>query len=407
LIYDIPNLRHLRAFLAVAHHRRISAASEQVHLSQPAITQAIAKLEERLGVSLFDRRTEGVYTTQVGELFRMRVERMFDHLQNGVREATRLGPKKTTQGFGHFMQLLTSVQLRALSAMMDAGNFSLAARSVGVSQPSIHRAARDLERLSGIELFIKSSEGIELTRSAQALAQRVKLAFSELNQGFTEIEEWLGRDVGLINIGSLPLARTHILPTAINRMNAEKPLVKISVVDGPYDDLLHALRHGELDFMIGALRDPVPINDVVQESLLNAPLAVVARVGHPLTKKTNITRKQLAACSWAVPRLGAPTRTAFEDMFAGAEDKPQNIIESSSLMLIRGLLLDSDRITLISSHQIFHEEKMGLLQQLPVQIPGTQRDIGVTVRDGWQPTATQKSFLEILRDVAAQVSKNK
>ncbi len=41
----IPNLRHLRVFLAVAELKSITRASENIFLSQPAITQAIAKLE--------------------------------------------------------------------------------------------------------------------------------------------------------------------------------------------------------------------------------------------------------------------------------------------------------------------------------------------------------------------------
>ncbi|MBZ0214965.1 MAG: LysR family transcriptional regulator, partial [Fimbriimonadaceae bacterium] len=49
-----PNLRHLRAFREVAACRSISQASRRVHLSQPAITQAIAKLEDALGLALFD-----------------------------------------------------------------------------------------------------------------------------------------------------------------------------------------------------------------------------------------------------------------------------------------------------------------------------------------------------------------
>ncbi|HEY5790214.1 MAG TPA: LysR family transcriptional regulator, partial [Gammaproteobacteria bacterium] len=44
-----PNLRHLRVVREVAACRSISQAAKRVHLSQPAITQAVAKLEEGLG----------------------------------------------------------------------------------------------------------------------------------------------------------------------------------------------------------------------------------------------------------------------------------------------------------------------------------------------------------------------
>ncbi|CCQ74519.1 LysR family transcriptional regulator [Magnetospira sp. QH-2] len=399
----IPNFRHLRAFAEVAHSGSISQAAEQIHLSQPAITQALAKLEEILGIALFERRSDGMGLTEPGRQFLERVERALDFVQSGAKEAIRLGAKKGGRGFGNFDQLLTTPQLRALVAVASAGNFSLAAREAGVSQPTLHRAARDLERLSGLALFSKTSKGIDLTASAAVLAQAVKLAFSELNQGFSEIAEVLGTDMGQIVVGTTPLPRTFMLPTAINALLAERPDVHINVVDGPYDDLLHGLRHGDLDILIGALRIPVPIDDIVQEALFNSPLAVVGRAGHPLGKKKTIQVADLAAYPWAIPRAGTPTREAFETLFeeAGA---PSCIVESSSLVLIRGLLQDSDRLTMISAHQIRHEREIGLLAPLAVDLSGTSRPIGITHRRGWRPTATQRLFLDCLRE-AGQLAK--
>ena len=43
---DFPNIRHLRAFIKVAELGNISRAAEAVHLSQPAVTHAIANLEK-------------------------------------------------------------------------------------------------------------------------------------------------------------------------------------------------------------------------------------------------------------------------------------------------------------------------------------------------------------------------
>lgn len=279
---ELPNIRHIRAFREVARRYSISQAAEQVHLSQPAITQAIAKLEETLGTALFLRRSDGMFPTEAGTLFLERAERLLEHLRAGARDSIRIGGRKGGRGFPDFDQLLTAAQLRALTAIADAGNFSLAARAVGLSQPSVHRAARDLERLSGLSLFTRTDTGIALTPAAKALVQHAKLAFAELEQGFAEVATLLGVDSGHIVVGSMPLARTFIVPTAINALVKEEPEVRLSVVDGPYSDLLHGLRHGEIDVLIGALRDPVPIDDVVQEPLFHDPLAVVARGGHPL-----------------------------------------------------------------------------------------------------------------------------
>lgn len=401
--FDIPNLRHLRAFSEVATHNRISAAADRVHLSQPAITQAIAKLEETLGAPLFDRRTEGMFPTEVGAMFKIRVDKVFEHLKLGAREAGKLGGCKGEAKGSRFDHLMTAVQLRAIAAVAEHQNFSLAAHNIGISQPSMHRAARDLERLSGVTLFKRSRQGIELTEAARALAQQVKLAINELNQGLTEVQEWLGRDVGIIRLGTLPLPRTYVVPTAINRLCDERPSVTVSAVDGPFDDLLHALRHGELDLLIGALRDPPPIDDIEQEALFDAPLAVVARAGHPLAAAKRVTTSELAAYPWVVPRQGTPTRATFDALMRNVDNRPAGLVESSSLGLIRALLLESDRLTLISSHQIMHEEELGLLVRLPFAVAVEQRDIGLTVRKGWRPTSAQRRFIELLREASKNV----
>lgn len=64
-----PNPRHLRAFVALAETGSFSAAAEAVHIGQPALSQAIAKLEEQVGARLIERTTRSVRFTQAGEEF--------------------------------------------------------------------------------------------------------------------------------------------------------------------------------------------------------------------------------------------------------------------------------------------------------------------------------------------------
>ena len=51
---EIPNIRHLRVFMEVANCHSVSGAAERAHLSQPAVTQAIAKLEIKAGDTVLD-----------------------------------------------------------------------------------------------------------------------------------------------------------------------------------------------------------------------------------------------------------------------------------------------------------------------------------------------------------------
>ena len=61
------NLRHLRVFLAVTRHSSVSRAAGECNLSQPAVTQAIAKLERGLGQPLFHHQAQGLFATPAGE----------------------------------------------------------------------------------------------------------------------------------------------------------------------------------------------------------------------------------------------------------------------------------------------------------------------------------------------------
>jgi len=403
MTYPIPNFRHLRVFVEVARYQSISKAAPRVFLSQPAITQAIAKLESLLDAELFERHADGMYPTAAGKVWHNRIGRCLDYVERGIREALKNRAGSRPASAQQILPLLTTTQLKALVAVTEARNFTLASRNLGVSQSSLHRAARELEQLLAIPLFEKTSTGISTTKGCQVLARATKLAFAEIRQGYYEISALRSREVGRINLGSMPLARTSILPEVINRFGAQHPDIGINVVDAPYDGLLQRLREGDLDFLVGALRFPPPVDDILQEELLSPPLAIVARRGHPLASSKSLSIETLAGYSWVVPRIGTPTRTFFDSLFV---DKglptPRRLVETSSQILIRELLRGSDRLTLISTHQIEHELRLGMLCVLPFALSHTRRPIGITLRQNWQPTPAQSQFLEMLRAAASR-----
>lgn len=403
----LPNLRHLRAFREVTAQRSISQAAVRVFLSQPAITQAIAKLERLLNTTLFERHSEGMRPTEAGLLYAERVDRALNLIRSGVLDALRLGTEKGSRSRDAPEQLLTVAQLRALVAVSNAGNFTLAARAIGTSQPALYRAARELESLLGIPLYEKNAQGIDLSRQGQILVQQIKLAFAELAQGLAEVAALQGQETGRIVVGAMPLSRHFLLPDAINAFARRCPRVEVHVVDGPYEELLHSLRHGETDLLIGALRTPLPLEDIVQERLFDDPLTIVARAGHPLQGKRRLAVRDLAAYPWVVPRIGTPTRNHFENLFRnGRSPRPSGLVESSSFVLIRALLLQSDRLTMISAHQVRLEAQQRLLATLRYDLSGTMRPIGLTTRRNWRPTATQQLFLDFLRSAKATIRKS-
>ncbi|HTV22893.1 MAG TPA: LysR family transcriptional regulator, partial [Polyangiaceae bacterium] len=62
-----PSVRQLECLVATAKHLSFRAAARECHISQPALSSQIARLEESLGVILFERNRRRVLLTPVGE----------------------------------------------------------------------------------------------------------------------------------------------------------------------------------------------------------------------------------------------------------------------------------------------------------------------------------------------------
>ncbi len=78
------DLADLRAFVAVAELSSFRAAAESIHLSQPALSRRIEKLEAALGVRLFERTTRSVNLTAVGRDFSHKARTVLDDLENSL-----------------------------------------------------------------------------------------------------------------------------------------------------------------------------------------------------------------------------------------------------------------------------------------------------------------------------------
>jgi len=77
-------IRHLRAFVAVATERSFSRAAGQLFVTQPALTRTIRQLESLLGATLIDRGTHPVSLTPAGEEFFPYATRILNHLDIGI-----------------------------------------------------------------------------------------------------------------------------------------------------------------------------------------------------------------------------------------------------------------------------------------------------------------------------------
>jgi len=401
-VTPIPNLRHLSVFCTVARLASVSAAARATHLSQPAVTQAIASLEKDFGSSLFARTVHGMELTEAGKLCAGRVASALQRLEEAAAAA---GSQTQPRGPGSVIHGITARQLQSLVATIEAGGFGPAARHFGMTRATIQRAARELEQRIGVPLFETTSHGLRPTREALRLGLQVQLAMAELAQARAEVAAAGGADSGHTVIGAMPLGRSFMVPEAVLQFAARRPQHRVSILDGPYENLLDALRRGRADVLVGALREQTPA-DVVQELLFEDPLAIIVRRGHPLEKMSGGGKRAppadaLVRFAWVAPRAGSPLHRHFERLFSGVSAAPPAAaIECNSLIAARALLLGSDRAMLLSEQQARHELAAGELVALPHPAGRVVRAIGLTLRREWRPTAVQSELLDTLRAVA-------
>ena len=390
-VYEL-NFRHLRLLDTVVSQGSLSTAAREAGISQPALTQAIAKLESAFGVQLFDRTPLGVAPTPSGRRVLRRVARAMQRLATALKAATtapqRSGPER----------YLTSAHVRGLLGVSEAGSFMHAAELAGVSVPALHRSVRDLEQLCGTALVERRGRGVGLTRAGTKLSGGFMLAVAELG---TALEEG-GQGGGRLAIGAMALSRSHLLPATLADLLRSSPDAQVDVVEGSYLELVEFLRSGRIDVMVGALRGH-PARDLQQEPLFADWLTVIGRAAHPLAGRLS-SFEELADYPWIVARRASNLLERWQSLFDEAGvPRPQAPIRCGSVAMIRSLLVRTDFLTLLSPDQVAAEIETGLLIRIRSVVPDTRRTIGAITRRDWYPTPLQEAFMAALRTSAANM----
>jgi LysR family transcriptional regulator, regulator for genes of the gallate degradation pathway len=183
---------------------------------------------------------------------------------------------------------------------------------------------------------------------------------------------------------------------------AGHPAATIRVVEAPYGELLKSLRQGDIDLVIGgALRDPAPTNDIVQEGLFDDEPVIVGSANHPLRRKKAVSTADLLRFPWIVPAADVPMRANWERMFRSRGVEPPEVrMECGSMLIARGLMLKGDWLTLMSRDQILLEITAGVLAEIDAPGEILRRRIVLTRRHDWRPTPLQADLVDMAEELA-------
>lgn len=367
--HSLPSLEKLYYSVRVAEVGNISQAAKLLHKSQSSISRSISLLESDLGVKLFERKKSGVLLRKEAEPVIFRAQRALKLIADQFKNMTHIPTQVLNE-----KRLEVFLELEKLHHMPSVANL------LNISQPAISQTIRLLEQGIKQKLFMRNQEGLSPSKFAQELAVQVRMAINELRNIRPEIAHLDDHIIGTVHIGALPLSRGKILPDAIIQLHKRHPEIKFVTIESPFEDLAKDLRSGDLDFIIGALREPEYASDFNQHPLISESLCIVARKGHPYAKKKDI-REIIDWASWIFPRKKSPSRLLIDQLFSKINlTIPYASIETGDLAIIRGILLETDMLAIVSSNQLTYEINRGEIIRLDISLPVTDRLIGITTR---------------------------
>lgn len=244
LIERLPrhlSLRELRVFVSVLQHRSFRKAAASLHVTQPAVTKAIAGLEELLGVKLFDRSAKGVEPTVHGASFAPHAAAIFSELRSAAQQIEIVSsgatgtlcvgtvplPAKTF--LPRAIDALTRDHPRIFVSVVEAREAELAERlrkrevDVAIVRENQFPAAEDLRS----ELLFEESLCVLAART-HPLARRLRVTWDELLE-----QRWV-----------IPPQDSFFLPVvrrALDRMNLPLPrnIVEAASIHIQYGMVLH------------------------------------------------------------------------------------------------------------------------------------------------------------------------
>lgn len=258
-------------------------------------------------------------------------------------------------------------QLRHVLALAEHGSFARAAVALHLSQPALSRSIQSFERHVGTSVFVRSGSGVVPTDFGRLLIQRARQITELANELGQQVMARRTLETGHVTVGGGPYPVESTLSTALARFISEHPRINVRLQVRDWDELLRRLRARELDFFVAETSTMLQEHDVDIEPMSAHPLYYVARKGHPLAGRADVTTTDIFAFPSVAPnrippRLLAPLLIAQRkspDPVAAQRAFPS--LECNAMAAIKRVVAGSDAIMAATLSSITAELDSGQL----------------------------------------------
>jgi len=286
--------------------------------------------------------------------------------------------------------------LQYLIAVAEERNFSRAAESCFVSQPTLSTQLRKLEDELGVQLVERNPRRVMLTPAGEQVVARAR----EIVQQVAAIRETARRtrdpEAGSVRLGIFPTLGPYLLPHVLPAIRERFPRLELLLSELKTEQVLEQLREGKLDAGILAL--PVPTDGFRVRELFEEPFVLAMPSGHPLAAQKTISLGDLKNGPVLLLEDGHCLRDQALEIcrMVGAEERTG--FRATSLETLRQMVASGVGVTLLPALSVQppvpRTDRLEL-RRLPAPMPS--RKLAMI----WRQSSGLTELLEKLADLIA------
>lgn len=262
------------------------------------------------------------------------------------------------------MDAMDARALHYFVTVADHRSFSKAALQLHIGQPALSRSVKQLEATLGVQLFLRSRNGIEMTRSGRLLRRRAMDILDQLGQLKHEIRAQESEIAGNVTVGVPAAAGQLLVPALLDRLARLYPGIRVRVIEGVsaenYDRLLAQTAQ------VCLLYDPLPHRDLTLTPIAVETMHLVARTEmlKPLGKPCAL--EKLDGLPIILPSSPNSRRLLVEKAFKDCGIVLNVAAEVDSFVVTRSLLMDGTGFSLTTLSSISDLPADGPLSHAPL-----------------------------------------
>jgi DNA-binding transcriptional LysR family regulator len=265
-------------------------------------------------------------------------------------------------------------QLRSFLAAVDTGSVTMAARSLGLTQPAVSQQLRQLEQALGARLLDRAGGRLLPTAAGQALLDPARRARTAAEDAASAVAAYRSGETGRVRLGTGATACIYLLPPVLEAARKRMPGLEIIVVIGNSEDVVQKVEAGDLDIALVTL--PVSLSrSLSMTRLLSDPLMALlpARIAPDTSAVTPAQLRQLPLILY---EAGGTTRTIVDAWFRRAAITARSIMELGSVEAIKVLVGSGLGVSVLPGMAVQDPVRDTVTKLLR---PALSRDLGIVL----------------------------